>query len=72
MARLPGRRHPANVSSLVAGVLFLGVALGWLLLEVGAIGITDLGWLLPLLLIGAGAVGVGVSIRRSSGRPPRS
>lgn len=71
MIRL-GDRHPVNVSSLVAGILFVGVALAWALFEAGAIGITGLGWLLPLLLIGAGIVGVVVSVRRGSGRSQRS
>jgi hypothetical protein len=60
------------VSSLVAGILFVGVAIAWVLFEAGAIDLADLGWLLPSLLIGAGAVGVTVSIRRGSGRSRRS
>jgi hypothetical protein len=69
--RPPAGRHPANVAALVAGVVCCGIALGWLLLEVGALQLTDLGWLLPTVLIGAGAIGVGVSLRRNRNRVER-
>lgn len=58
-------RRPVNVASLVAGVVCCGIALGWLLLQVRALSLGDLGWLLPTILIGAGVLGVGLSLQRS-------
>jgi hypothetical protein len=69
--RPPAGRHPANVAALVAGVVCCGIAFGWLLLEVGALQLTDLGWLLPSVLIGAGAIGVGISLQRNRRRLDR-
>ena len=68
--RPPAGRHPANVAALVAGVVCCGIALGWLLLQVGALELSDLGWLLPAILIGAGAIGVGISLQRNRRRLP--
>jgi hypothetical protein len=52
----------------VAGVVCCGIALGWLLVHVGALTLMDLGWLLPTILIGAGVLGVGLSLQRSRNR----
>ena len=62
-------KRPANVASLVVGVVCCGVALGWLLLDVDALSLSDLGWLLPAILIGAGVLGVGLSLQRGRRRP---
>ena len=69
--RPPAGRHPANIGALVAGLVCCGLALGWLLLHSGALGVTDLGWLLPAVLIGAGGVGVALSLQRNRRQPPR-
>ncbi|MGW0229797.1 hypothetical protein ACWDWO_15905 [Actinopolymorpha singaporensis] len=68
------RRRSADVVSLVAGLVCCGIALSWLLVSAGGIGLRDLGWLMPMILIGAGLFGVLLSIRRSRRlrRPDRS
>lgn len=59
------RRHRADAVSLIAGVVFTGLALGWLLLWTGALSLEDLGWAVPMLLIVAGACGIlASSLRR--------
>lgn len=62
------RARPVNVVSLVAGVVCCGLALGWLLVHIGALTFGDLGWLLPTVLVGAGVLGVGLSLQRSRKR----
>lgn len=50
--------HPVNVSYLVVGLVFLGIAGSWAL---GASGVVDSGdsrWLVPLVLVGAGVAGL--------------
>ncbi|PZS27535.1 MAG: hypothetical protein DLM59_16270 [Pseudonocardiales bacterium] len=58
----PLSKHGSDVVSLVAGLIFLGIAGRW------ALGGTDLlpgngGWLLPVILIAAGVAGL-LSARR--------
>ncbi|MEQ7126354.1 hypothetical protein ABN034_17715 [Actinopolymorpha sp. B11F2] len=67
----PAGRHPANIAALVAGLVCCGLALGWLLLHSGALRVADLGWLLPVVLIGAGGVGVAMSLQRNRRQPSR-
>ena len=50
--------HPLNVSYLVVGLVFLGISGIWALRAGGVVDTHQLGWLLPLTLVGAGAVGV--------------
>lgn len=58
------KRHSTDLVSLVGGVIFLGVVGTW------AVGQADLlggfrGWLLPVLLIGVGLIGlIGIRPRR--------
>ncbi|MFD2082205.1 hypothetical protein SAMN05421678_101534 [Actinopolymorpha cephalotaxi] len=68
------RRRSTNVVSLVAGLVCCGIALSWLLVSAGRIGLRDLGWLMPIIFIGAGLFGVLLSIRRSrrQRRPQRT
>ena len=50
--------HPVNVSYLVVGLVFLGIAGSW---SLGASGVVDSGdsrWLVPLVLVGAGVAGL--------------
>lgn len=67
------RTHPLSVTYLVVGLIFLGLAGSWGLQEAGAVGFDDIGWLVPLTLVVAGAVGLlaaaakGVLRRRSTG-----
>lgn len=72
MARQKARRRSANVSSLVAGIVCCGIALGWLLVESRQLRLADLGWLLPTILIGAGLIGVAVSVQRSRNQRRRT
>ncbi|MGH3486478.1 MAG: hypothetical protein ACRDP8_00970 [Actinopolymorphaceae bacterium] len=69
MPKPPAGRHPANVAALVAGLVCCGLALGWLLVAADVLRLPDLGWLLPAVLIGAGAVGVTLSLQRNRRRP---
>lgn len=63
--KAPAGRHSANVVSLVAGLVFCGIALAWMLMVTDVLSTRDLPWIVPALLMGAGIVGVFVSIRRS-------
>jgi hypothetical protein len=50
--------HPLNVAYLVVGLVFLGVACSWALREAGVIELGEARWVLPLTLVGAGAIGL--------------
>ncbi len=50
--------HPLNVSYLVVGLVFLGVAGSWALRESGLIDLSELRWLFPATLVAAGLIGV--------------
>lgn len=50
--------HPLNVSYLVVGLVFLGIAGSWVLREVGVIDLSEVRWLFPATLVAAGLVGV--------------
>jgi hypothetical protein len=52
------RTHPLNVSYLVVGLVFLGIAGSWALRVAGVVAATDVRWLLPLVLVAAGVVGL--------------
>jgi hypothetical protein len=52
------KTHPLNVSYLVVGLVFLGLAGSWLLGENGVIDLDSIQWLLPVTLVGAGAIGL--------------
>jgi hypothetical protein len=62
--------HPLNVSYLVVGLAFLGISGSWALRTAGVVSNHQVGWLLPVVLVAAGAVGLvafaakGVSRRR--------
>ena len=64
--------HPLNVAYLVVGLVFLGIAGSWALHAGGVIDAGQAGWVLPLVLVLAGAIGLvafaarGVSRRRRS------
>lgn len=69
------KTHPLNVSYLVLGLAFLGIAGSWALHQQGVIGSNDVEWLLPLTLVLAGAVGLvafmarGIGTRRTGTGP---
>lgn len=52
------RTHPLNVSYLVVGLVFLGLAGSWALRASGAVDTTEARWLMPLILVLAGAIGL--------------
>jgi hypothetical protein len=52
------RTHPLNVSYLVVGLVFLGVAASWALREAGVVDLAEVRWLFPLTLVVAGAIGL--------------
>jgi hypothetical protein len=52
------KTHPLNVSYLVVGLAFLGIAGSWALREAGVIDGESVTWLLPLTLVVAGGVGL--------------
>lgn len=59
------KTHPLNVSSLVVGLIFLGLAGSWALRETGVIEYSDAAWLLPVLLVIAGAAGLVAAVVRN-------
>jgi hypothetical protein len=52
------KTHPLNVSYLVIGLAFLGIAGSWALHEASVIGSAEVEWLLPLTLVIAGGTGL--------------
>ena len=52
------RTHPLNVSYLVVGLVFLGLAGSWALRTSGAVDTAEVRWLMPLILVMAGAIGL--------------
>ena len=52
------KTHPLNISYLVIGLVFLGVAGSWGLHQIGAVDLNGIRWLLPLTLVVAGVVGL--------------
>ena len=56
--------HPLNVSYLVVGIVFLGIAGIWVLHATGVVGTDELHWLFPLTLVAAGAVGLAAFVAR--------
>lgn len=47
-----------KVGHLVTGLVFLGIAASWALHQAGAIGDVTVGWLFPVILVGAGVIGL--------------
>ncbi len=52
------RTHALNVSYLVVGLVFLGLAGSWALREAGVVDLAEVRWLFPLTLVVAGLVGL--------------
>ncbi len=67
--------RPLDVSYLVMGLVFLGIAGTWALHETGVVDGADVEWLVPLSLVVAGVLGLvafatrGVRGRRSADGP---
>jgi hypothetical protein len=52
------KTHPLNVSYLVVGLVFLGIAGSWALRASNVIDSSAIRWLLPLTLVAAGVIGL--------------
>lgn len=52
------KTHPVNVSYLVVGLVFLGIAGSWALRESGVVDVGEVQWLFPLTLVTAGVIGL--------------
>ena len=50
--------HPLNVSYLVVGLIFLGIAGSWALHSSGVVDTEGVEWLIPAVLVAAGAIGL--------------
>ena len=61
-----------GIPHLVMGLVFIGLAGSWLLNEVGVIESVAVQWLLPLILVVAGAAGLLASVARNLANRPRS
>ena len=59
--------HPVNVLHLVMGVAFAGIVAIWALVESGAVGASDLRWLLPIPWVAAGIAGLVATAPRLRG-----
>jgi hypothetical protein len=59
------KTHPLNVSYLVVGLVFLGIAGAWGLHQIGVVDVSGVGWLLPLILVVAGVIGLAAFAFRS-------
>jgi hypothetical protein len=66
------KTHPLNVSYLVVGLAFLGIAGSWALHQAGVIGSAEVELLLPLSLVVAGAIGLIAFMARSFGSGMKS
>lgn len=62
------RTHPVNISYLVMGLIFLGIAACWALLAGGTIESADVEWLVPLGLVLAGGAGLAAFAARELSR----
>jgi hypothetical protein len=62
------KTHPLNVSYLVVGLVFLGIAGSWALRTSGAVDTEDVRWLGPLVLVTAGVVGLVAFAAKGLGR----
>jgi hypothetical protein len=58
------QRHPLEIGPLVFGLVFLGVVAAWGLFELGVVTAADTAWILPIVLIGAGALGVVLALTK--------
>lgn len=63
--------HPVNVSHLVFGLVFLGIAATWALRQADIVDPDGMRWVLPLVLLVAGGAGLVASVAKGI-RPRRS
>jgi hypothetical protein len=58
-------RHDTDATSLVFGLIFLGAAAVWALVEADVVSWPDASGFFPVLLVVAGVIGLVSSVRRS-------
>lgn len=63
-----GARHPVNVTHLVMGLVFLGVAGSWALRQLDVISAEDGRWVLPVILVLAGGAGLVAAVAKGLSR----
>jgi len=51
-------RHPLEIAPLVFGLIFLGIVVAWGLFQLDLVSGADAAWILPIVLITAGALGI--------------
>jgi hypothetical protein len=51
-------RHPLDIAPLVFGLIFLGIVAAWGLFELDVVSGGDAAWILPIVLIASGALGI--------------
>lgn len=57
-------RHDTDVTSLVFGLLFLGISVMWSLLQFDVLGVPGLEIAVPVLLVSVGLAGLLASVSR--------
>jgi hypothetical protein len=57
--------HDTDVTSLVFGLVFVGLSAVWGLLELGVLTVSVLPLAIPLVLVAVGVVGVVVAVARN-------
>jgi hypothetical protein len=61
-------RHPVNVTHLVMGLVFLGIAGSWALRQLDIISAEGGRWVLPVILILAGGAGLVAAVAKGLSR----
>ena len=57
--------HETDVTSLVFGLVFVGITIVWALVDVGVLTVSVLPVAIPVVLVVVGVIGVGASLARS-------
>jgi hypothetical protein len=65
------KTHPLNVAYLVVGLVYLGITGSWALHAGGVIDNAQAGWVLPLVLVLAGVIGLAAFAARAASRRRR-
>ena len=60
------RRHETDVTSLVFGLVFLGEAALWALVQSDLLSLPDASVVGPVVLVVAGLIGIAVTLRRGN------
>jgi hypothetical protein len=57
--------HETDVTSLVFGLVFIGLSVVWTLVETGVLTLAMLPVIVPTILVVVGVIGVTLAVRRS-------